>query len=44
MQERARRLGGTLRVEGEPGEGTRVELTCAMQSLPAQEIQLLREV
>lgn len=26
MQERARRLGGTLRVEGEPGEGTRVEL------------------
>jgi two-component system nitrate/nitrite sensor histidine kinase NarX len=27
MQERARRLGGTLRVEGEPGEGTRVELT-----------------
>lgn len=28
MQERARRLGGTLRIEGEPGEGTRVELTC----------------
>jgi len=43
MQERARRLGGTLRVEGEPGEGTRVELTCA-PSFPAQEIQLLREV
>ena len=28
MQERARRLGGTLRVESEPGEGTRVELIC----------------
>jgi len=26
MQERARRLGGELRVESEPGEGTRVEL------------------
>jgi two-component system nitrate/nitrite sensor histidine kinase NarX len=26
MQERARRLGGQLRIESEPGEGTRVEL------------------
>lgn len=27
MEERARRLGGTLRIESEPGEGTRVELS-----------------
>lgn len=27
MQERARRLGGRLRIESEPGEGTRVELS-----------------
>ncbi len=27
MEERARRLGGSLRIESEPGEGTRVELT-----------------
>jgi two-component system nitrate/nitrite sensor histidine kinase NarX len=27
MEERARRLGGTLRIESEVGEGTRVELT-----------------
>ena len=26
MDERARRLGGSLRIESEPGEGTRVEL------------------
>ena len=26
-QERARRLGGNLRIESEVGEGTRVELT-----------------
>lgn len=26
MEERARRLGGTLRIESEVGEGTRVEL------------------
>jgi len=26
MEERARRLGGSLRIESEPGEGTRVEL------------------
>lgn len=26
MEERARRLGGTLRIESEPGEGTRLEL------------------
>jgi two-component system nitrate/nitrite sensor histidine kinase NarX len=29
MEERARRLGGQLRIESEPGEGTRVELTYA---------------
>lgn len=27
MQERSQRLGGTLRIESEPGEGTRVELS-----------------
>ncbi|HHH38278.1 MAG TPA: GAF domain-containing protein [Sedimenticola sp.] len=27
MEERARRLGGSIRIESEPGEGTRVELT-----------------
>ena len=27
MEERARRLGGTLRIESEPGEGTRLELS-----------------
>jgi len=27
MAERAKRLGGTFRIESEPGEGTRVELT-----------------
>lgn len=27
MEERARRLGGNIRIESEPGEGTRVELT-----------------
>ncbi|MDX1593491.1 MAG: histidine kinase [Gammaproteobacteria bacterium] len=27
MQERAQRLGGELRIESEPGEGTRIELT-----------------
>ncbi|MDX1432911.1 MAG: histidine kinase [Gammaproteobacteria bacterium] len=27
MEERAKRLGGALRIESEPGEGTRVELT-----------------
>lgn len=27
MQERAQRLGGALRIESEPGEGTRIELT-----------------
>jgi|GEM_PF-94790 len=36
MQERARRLGGTLRVEGEPGEGTRVELTCSPTTQPQE--------
>jgi two-component system nitrate/nitrite sensor histidine kinase NarX len=26
MEERARRMGGDLRIESEPGEGTRVEM------------------
>jgi len=42
MQERARRLGGTLRVEGEPGEGTRVELTCTHPA-PIQEAHYSKE-
>jgi len=36
MQERARRLGATLRIESEPGEGTRVELVYN----PRSEVQL----
>ena len=32
MDERARRLGGSLRIESEPGEGTRVELTYSPHS------------
>jgi two-component system nitrate/nitrite sensor histidine kinase NarX len=32
MEERARRLGGNLRIESEVGEGTRVELTYQPQS------------
>jgi two-component system nitrate/nitrite sensor histidine kinase NarX len=38
MEERARRLGGQLRIESEPGEGTRVELTY----LPHRVIQRAR--
>jgi two-component system nitrate/nitrite sensor histidine kinase NarX len=34
MEERARRLGGQLRIESEPGEGTRVEVTYAPGRLP----------
>jgi two-component system nitrate/nitrite sensor histidine kinase NarX len=34
MEERTRRLGGTLRIESEPGEGTRVELVCPRYSAP----------
>ncbi|MCB1722859.1 MAG: histidine kinase [Gammaproteobacteria bacterium] len=34
MEERARRLGGTLRIESEMGEGTRVELTYQPQPQP----------
>lgn len=37
MEERARRLGGNLRIESEPGEGTRVELTYRPQSGQANE-------
>jgi two-component system nitrate/nitrite sensor histidine kinase NarX len=33
MQERARRLGGELRIESEPGEGTRVELVYVPESM-----------
>lgn len=35
MQERARRVGAELRVESEPGEGTRVELTLEPAPRPA---------
>jgi two-component system nitrate/nitrite sensor histidine kinase NarX len=34
MEERARRLGGTLRIESEVGEGTRVELTYQPRTRP----------
>ncbi len=33
MQERARRLGGELKIESEPGEGTRVELFYVPESM-----------
>jgi len=35
MEERARRLGGELRVESEPGEGTRVEMVYRPRSVMA---------
>ena len=34
MEERARRLGGELKIESEPGEGTRVELYYQPKQLP----------
>ncbi|HEY5719176.1 MAG TPA: ATP-binding protein [Gammaproteobacteria bacterium] len=37
MQERAQRLGGVLRIESEPGEGTRIELTFRQ---PANELEV----
>jgi two-component system nitrate/nitrite sensor histidine kinase NarX len=37
MDERARRLGGELRIESEPGEGTRVELTYKPVARPRDE-------
>ncbi len=37
MEERARRLGGEMRIESEPGEGTRVELTYNARSKKPQE-------
>jgi len=36
MEERARRLGGQLRIESEPGEGTRVELTLNHREAPSR--------
>jgi len=33
MQERARYLGGVLRIESEPGEGTRVQLNFSQRGL-----------
>lgn len=36
MEERARRLGGDMRIESEPGEGTRVELTYNARSKKPQ--------
>ncbi len=38
MEERARRLGGALRIESEPGEGTRLEL-CYKPTVAKQENQ-----
>jgi two-component system nitrate/nitrite sensor histidine kinase NarX len=32
MEERAKRLGGALRIESEPGEGTRVELRFSVEA------------
>jgi len=43
MEERARRIGGNLRIESEPGEGTRIQLSfnAPKQSpAPAQEINI----
>ena len=37
MEERARRLGGELRVETEPGEGTRVEMVYRPQTVAREE-------
>jgi len=34
MEERARRLGGEIKIESEPGEGTRVELTYQPKARP----------
>ncbi|MFZ0791454.1 MAG: ATP-binding protein, partial [Chromatiaceae bacterium] len=34
MEERARRIGAELRIESEPGEGTRVELALAQGRRP----------
>ncbi|MCB1878120.1 MAG: GAF domain-containing protein [Chromatiales bacterium] len=40
MRERARRIGGDLRIESEPGEGTRVELTFSHpRNMPLAEIR-----
>jgi len=39
MEERARRLGGTIRIESEPGEGTRVEV-CYQAEVANQTSQL----
>jgi two-component system nitrate/nitrite sensor histidine kinase NarX len=36
MEERARRLGGSLRIESEVGEGTRVELTYQPSAAPVR--------
>lgn len=43
MEERARRLGGQLRIESERGEGTRVEVTYAPGRLPERP-HLVREI
>jgi two-component system nitrate/nitrite sensor histidine kinase NarX len=39
MEERARRLGGELRIESEPGEGTRVELLYQPVQPPRSKLQ-----
>lgn len=38
MQERARRLGGELQIESEPGEGTQIQLTFRNESLPGDAV------
>ena len=39
MRDRARRLGGKLRIESEPGEGTRVQLTFTRAGLEGSGVQ-----
>ncbi len=43
MQDRARRFGGTLQVESEPGEGTRIVLEFSLSSLPDQSTDQLHD-
>ena len=42
MRDRARRLGGKLRIESEPGEGTRVQLTFTRAGLEGSGVQEAR--
>jgi two-component system nitrate/nitrite sensor histidine kinase NarX len=40
MEERARRIGAELRVESEPGEGTRVELMLETGRRPERHVRV----